>query len=85
MIAESVERNRSGEQFTVLYPATLPTEQTWPIPLRVMLISILGGICMGCGLSLGREYLDRSVHDVRELKDEFEFPILGEVARIESA
>jgi uncharacterized protein involved in exopolysaccharide biosynthesis len=85
MIAESVERNRSGEQFTVLYPAALPTEPTRPIPLRVMLIAILGGICLGCGLSLGREYLDRSVHDVRDLRDEFELPILGEVARIESA
>jgi polysaccharide biosynthesis transport protein len=85
MIAESVERNRSGEQFTVLYPASLPTEPTRPIPLRVMLIAILGGICLGCGLSLGREYLDRSVHDVRDLKDEFELPILGEVARIQSA
>ena len=85
MIAESVERNRSGEQFTVLYPASLPTEPTRPIPLRVMLIAILGGICLGCGLSLGREYLDRSVHDVRDLKDEFELPILGEVARIETA
>jgi succinoglycan biosynthesis transport protein ExoP len=85
MIAESVERNRSGEQFTVLYPASLPTEPTKPIPLRVMLVSILGGICLGCALSLGREYLDRSVHDVRDLKDEFEVPILGEVARIETA
>jgi succinoglycan biosynthesis transport protein ExoP len=84
MIAESVERNRSGEQFTVLYPASLPTEPTKPIPFRVMLVSILGGICLGCALSLGREYLDRSVHDVRDLKDEFEVPILGEVARIES-
>jgi succinoglycan biosynthesis transport protein ExoP len=84
MIAESVERNRSGEQFTVLYPASLPTEPTKPIPLRVMLVSILGGICLGCALSLGREYLDRSVHDVRDLKDEFEVPILGEVARIET-
>ena len=30
-----------------------------------------------------REYLDRSVHDVRDLKDEFDLPVLGEVARIQ--
>jgi capsular polysaccharide biosynthesis protein len=34
-------------------------------------------------LTLGREYLDRSVHDVRELKDAFDVPVLGEIERIE--
>jgi hypothetical protein len=29
--------------------------------------------------------LDRTVHGARELKDEFDTPILGEVARIEPA
>jgi capsular polysaccharide biosynthesis protein len=48
-----------------------------------MLISILAGICLGAALTLGREYFDRSVHDVRELKDEFSLPVLGEVARIQ--
>src|SRR5207245_2629753 len=76
MIAENVERNRSGEQFTILYPASYPTEPTKPVPWRVMLIAIASGFCLGGALSLGREYLDRSVHDVRDLKDEFELPVL---------
>jgi polysaccharide chain length determinant protein (PEP-CTERM system associated) len=84
-IAENVERNRGGEQFMVLYPAALPLEPTKPIPLRVMLMSILCGIGLGVALTLGREYFDRSVHDVRELKDEFGLPVLGEVARIQTA
>jgi capsular polysaccharide biosynthesis protein len=50
-----------------------------------MLIAILSGVCLGGALTLGREYLDRSVHDVHELKDEFELPVLGEVARIQPA
>jgi len=82
-IAENVERNRSGEQFTILYPASYPTEPTKPVPWRVMLIAIASGICLGGALTLGREYLDRSVHDVHELKDEFEVPVLGEVTRIQ--
>ena len=81
-ISENVERNRSGEQFTVLYPAWYPTAPTKPVPLRVMLMSILGGICLGCALALGREYIDRSVHAVRDLKDEFDLPVLGEITRI---
>src|SRR5262249_8259005 len=82
-LAENVARNRGGEQFTVLYPANLPTEPIKPIPMRVMLMSIVGGVVAGGALMLGREYLDRSVHDVRELKDEFDIPVLGEVARIQ--
>jgi len=82
-MTENVERNRSGEQFSVLYGATFPTEPTKPVPLRVMLISILAGLCLGAGLALGREYFDRSVHDVRQLKDEFNVPVLGEVTRIQ--
>jgi uncharacterized protein involved in exopolysaccharide biosynthesis len=83
-ITENVERNRRGEQFSVLYAASYPTDPTKPIPMRVMLISILSGICLGAALTLGREYLDRSVHDARELKDEFELPVLGTVGHIQA-
>jgi len=82
-IAENVERDRSGEQFTVLYPATMPTIPTKPVPWRVMLIAIVAGVCLGAGATLGREYLDRSVHDVRDLREEFQLPVLGEVTRIQ--
>jgi polysaccharide chain length determinant protein (PEP-CTERM system associated) len=82
-IAENVERNGRGEQFSVLYAASFPTEPVKPIPWRVMVISIMAGICLGGAATLAREYLDRSVHDVRDLKDEFEVPVLGEVARIQ--
>ena len=84
-IAENVERNRRGEQFTILYGASWPADPVKPIPLRVMLMSILAGVCLGGALTIGREYLDRSVHNVRDLKDEFELPVLGEIARIEPA
>ncbi|MGE3955564.1 MAG: GumC family protein [Vicinamibacterales bacterium] len=82
-IAENVERNRSGEQFTVLYPATFPSQPTSPVPWRVMLIAVAAGLCLGAGAALGREYLDRSVHDARDLRDEFQLPVLGEVTRIQ--
>ena len=83
-MAESVEHNRRGEQFTVLYPASYPAEPVKPVPLRVMLLSIVVGICLGAVLTLGREYLDRSVHNMRELRDELDLPVLGEIARIQT-
>jgi polysaccharide chain length determinant protein (PEP-CTERM system associated) len=82
-MAESVERDRGGEEFTVLYPASFPSEPIKPIPWRVMIISIMVGVCLGGGATFAREYLDRSVHDVRDLRDEFNVPVLGEVARIQ--
>jgi polysaccharide chain length determinant protein (PEP-CTERM system associated) len=84
-MAENVEHTRRGEQFTILYPASYPTEPTKPVPIRVMLMAIICGICAGAALTLGREYLDRSVHDVRDLRDELDVPVLGEVTRIQPA
>lgn len=84
-MAENVERNRRGEQFSVLYPAAYPTEPTKPVPLRVMLLSIVGGIVAGAALTFLREYLDRSVHDVRDLRDDLDLPVLGEISRIQLA
>ena len=82
VLAENIERNRRGEQFTVLYAATLPASPTMPIPWRVMAMSILAGVVAGVGLTLGREYIDRSIHDVRQLKEAFDVPVLAEVGRI---
>jgi polysaccharide chain length determinant protein (PEP-CTERM system associated) len=84
-IAENVARNRRGEQFTILYTASHPTDPVRPIPMRVMLISIAAGIFLGATLTLLREYLDRSVHNARDIKDEFDLPVLGEVGRIKAA
>jgi capsular polysaccharide biosynthesis protein len=36
-------------------------------------------------LAFGREYLDRSVHDVRTLRDEFDVVVLGEISHLEQA
>jgi polysaccharide chain length determinant protein (PEP-CTERM system associated) len=78
----NVERNRSGERFEVLETASLPTSPLKPIPMRVWLGSIIAGLVLGAGLTLLREYFDGSVHDERELRDEFELPILGSISHL---
>jgi polysaccharide chain length determinant protein (PEP-CTERM system associated) len=78
---ESLERNQGGERFTVLQHASLPDEPFSPnIPRLLVLVLLVGG-CLGAGLALGREYLDRSIYDTRALI-ELELPILGEIPRI---
>jgi polysaccharide chain length determinant protein (PEP-CTERM system associated) len=81
-IAEDLTRKQGGERYSVLYPATLPTRPQKPDQLRIMLMAIAAGLVLGAGAAVGREFLDRSVHDARALQNEFEVPVLGEIPRI---
>jgi polysaccharide chain length determinant protein (PEP-CTERM system associated) len=84
LLDEELQRKQGGEQFAVLIPAGLPADPFKPKPMRVMLMAIAAGLVLGGGLAFGREYLDRSVHDARGLRDEFELPVLAEIPRIEA-
>jgi uncharacterized protein involved in exopolysaccharide biosynthesis len=83
LLNEELQRKQGGEQFAVLVPAGLPSEPFKPKPVRVMLMAIAAGLVLGGAFAFGREYLDRSVHDARGLRDEFELPVLAEIPRIE--
>jgi len=84
LLDEELQRKQGGEQFAVLVPASVPQDPFKPKPLRVMLMAIAAGLVLGGALAVGREYLDRSVHDARGLRDEFELPVLAEIPRIEA-
>lgn len=80
-ISQGVEKNQGGERFTVLAHAALPETPSSPNIPRLLLVTLLVGLCLGGGLSLGIEYLDRSIHDNQSLKD-LDVPVLGEIPRI---
>jgi succinoglycan biosynthesis transport protein ExoP len=81
-VAEDLARKQGGERFSVLYPANLPDTPFEPQPLKIMALAIVAGLVLGVAAALGREFLDRSVHDSRALQNEFEVPVLGEIPRI---
>jgi polysaccharide chain length determinant protein (PEP-CTERM system associated) len=83
--AEDVAKDRGGERFSVLYPASYPEKPIQPQPLKIMAIAIVLGLTLGAGAALGREFLDRAVYDSRALQNEFEVPVLGEIPRITAA
>ena len=85
VINEELQRSEGAEQFSVLVPASYPSSPSKPKPLRVLLMAIAAGFVLGGAGVMGREYLDRSVHDARGLRDEFELPVLAEIPRIEPA
>ena len=79
---EDLARKQSGERFSVLYPANLPAEPISPNIPKVLLMALALGLALGAAGVVGREFLDRSVHDAGALQDEFEIPVLGEIPRI---
>lgn len=81
-MAEDVARKQGGERFSVLYPAALPKVPIEPKPVKIMAMALIAGLVLGACGAIGREFLDRSVHDSRALQNEFELPVLGEIPRI---
>jgi succinoglycan biosynthesis transport protein ExoP len=84
-LAEDLARKQGGERFSVLYPAypgrpAKPGQQA-----KLVLIALALGFLFGAAMVVGREFLDRSVHDARALQSEFEIPVLGEIPRINGA
>jgi polysaccharide chain length determinant protein (PEP-CTERM system associated) len=84
MLQGDIARQEGGERFSILYRASVPV-QVSAEPLKVMLISLGLGLMLGAVLLVGREFLDRSVHDARALQSEFELPVLGEIPTIHRA
>lgn len=79
-----IARKQGGERFSVLYGASNPILVSQP-PLKTMLMALAAGLMLGAALMVGREFVDRSVHDARSLQSEFELPVLGEIPTIHGA
>ena len=67
-IAEDLTRKQGGERFSVLFPANLPTRPQKPNQLRILAVAIAASLVLGAAAAVGREFLDRSVHDARALE-----------------
>lgn len=80
--AEQAAQTQAVEGFRVLYSANLPNSPIAPKAFQIFAVAIVLGLVLGAGSALGREFLDRSVHDVRSLQNEFQVPVLAEIPRI---
>ncbi len=84
-LTESLERRQASEQFRVFAPASWPGAPFKPDRMRMLLAALLAGAFLGSLGVVGREFLDRSVHDSVTLAREYELPVLGEISRIRAA
>ena len=64
-----------------MYPASAGRPATPGLPARLFVLPVFLGLVLGVALAVGRELMDRSVHDARALQSEFEVPVLGEIPR----
>jgi succinoglycan biosynthesis transport protein ExoP len=83
--AEDLARKQGGERFSVLYPAYPGRPAAPGQPLKLLVMAVAMGFVIGAAMALGREFMDRSVHDARALQNEFEVPVLGEIPKIHAA
>ncbi len=83
--AEDLARKQGGERFSVLYPASPGMPASPSQQVKLLLIPIMLGFVLGAMMAVGREFMDRSVHDARALQSEFEVPVLGEIPKIHGA
>lgn len=82
VVVEDLARKQGGERFIVLNPAFLPSRPVRPDLVQLMVMALAMGFVLGAAAVVGREFMDRSVHDARALQTEFEVPVLGEIPRI---
>jgi polysaccharide chain length determinant protein (PEP-CTERM system associated) len=79
-----IARKQGGERFSVMFAASKPVLVS-ATPAKIMLMALAAGLMLGAALLIGREFVDRSVHDARALQSEFELPVLGEIPTIHGA
>lgn len=67
-MSEELERRQKGEQFKVLDSAIIPGKPVKPDVKRVMLIALMAGLGIGCGLAYLREITDGSFYSLEDME-----------------
>ena len=67
-LAEQMERRQQGEQFRVVDPAIPPDRPFRPDRNRIMMMAVVFGLGVGCGLGYLREVLDSGLYTPDEVE-----------------
>ncbi len=84
-ITQRLETSREGTRYTVLDPARLPLKPVKPNKAIVLLMGLFLGLGAGLGLVFMREFMDQSILDVEDAKQNLSGPVLGAIPRITTA
>jgi hypothetical protein len=76
-VAVSMEKKQKGEQFRMLDAAKLPEKPVSPDVSRILLFSLVLGLCLGGGLAFTVEMRDTSYQNPEEAEGELGLPVIG--------
>lgn len=68
-VAENLETERKGERFTLIEPPSVPEMPTSPNRVAIVVIGLLLSLGAGVGSAVGKESLDASVRNRRDLEN----------------
>ena len=75
-ISVSMEKKQKGEQFMVIDPAKVPVRPISPDARKIMLITMILGLGIGCGLIYLTELLDTSYRSPEDAEKDLSVPVL---------
>jgi uncharacterized protein involved in exopolysaccharide biosynthesis len=82
-MATNLEHEQESEQFTVLDPATLPGEPSFPNPLKFKIGGFGGGFALGLGLLGFIVYSDKCLYTERNVETNLKLPVLVSIPQFQ--
>jgi polysaccharide chain length determinant protein (PEP-CTERM system associated) len=83
-MSSDLERRQEGEQFTLLDPANLPDQPSYPNPPLFALGGFGGGLGLGLGLALLLEMRDTSLRSEKDVESVLRLPVLAMIPAIDN-
>jgi len=84
-LAESLERERQGDQFDIVDPAVAPTLPFKPNLAQIIALGTLAGLLVGCALAFAVDLLKPRFRSEEDLVATFGIPVLAVIPRISTA
>lgn len=81
-VQADLERRQLGEQFRVLEQAVVAAEPSAPNRVVIILVGIVCGLVIGIGVGVVSEIADPAIHDVRQLQNTIQLPVLATIPEI---
>jgi chain length determinant protein EpsF len=81
----ALESQANQTNASVLTPAFPPIRPSSPDRIRIMLVALVLGIALGCGVAIGLEMLDRRVRSVDDVMEMLQLPVLGAIPYVKAS
>jgi protein tyrosine kinase modulator len=83
-MATDLQRERQGEQFSVLDPANLPDSPSFPSVPKFVVGGVGGGLALGFGLAFLLEMQDTSMRSERDVEFALRLPVLAMIPAVDA-